>query len=186
MENHDIEEKILGSFNKDINPKLRHVLIRLYNAYNNPISIKEPKKNLIQIEESYDKITKKTKNIYKEYKNIIDINNYDNVNNDNKIKKINGFNKNKYNFSKNINEDFSIEILEYYVMLTDCINNYDNENASIKKKTIQLLTEMEILLNLPVTYPSQIENSIDDLMKIFDKGKKEGVSFVKRNNLGNR
>ena len=61
MENHDIEEKILGSFNKDINPKLRHVLIRLYNAYNNPISIKEPKKNLIQIEESYDKITKKTK-----------------------------------------------------------------------------------------------------------------------------
>ena len=71
-------------------------------------------------------------------------------------------------------------------MLSDCINNYDENNSVVREKTIQLLTKLEILLNLPVTYKSQIEKNIADLVtdltdSEMNYDKKEGVGFDRRN-----
>ena len=145
----NLEEKILKSFKRNMDSKLRHELIYLYNIYNiyKQSSYKDPKRNLIEIEESY-------KNVLKEI--------------DTK------------------NKELDDSIVQYYVMLSDCINNYDENNSVVKEKTIQLLTKLEILLNLPVTYKSQIEKNIADLVtdltdSEMNYDKKEGVGFDRRN-----
>ena len=49
----NLEERILKSFKRNMNSKLRHELIYLYNIYNiyKQSSYKDPKRILIEIEE---------------------------------------------------------------------------------------------------------------------------------------
>ena len=56
----NLEERILKSFKRNMNSKLRHELIYLYNIYNiyKQSSYKDPKRNLIEIEESYKNVLK--------------------------------------------------------------------------------------------------------------------------------
>ncbi len=167
--NNNLEEKILNSFNKDMEPSLRHKLIMLYKIYKNTdYKQKDPKKNLIQIEESYKNVLNKIDDLCVE-----------------DLKKTKKYdNKNNVNYYDNKLDD---SILHRYIMLSDCINNYDENNINVKKKIIKLLTEIEILLNLPVTYTSQIENSIEDLINNeINSDKKGGVGLVRRNNYRNK
>ena len=84
--NNNLEEKILNSFNKDMEPSLRHKLIMLYKIYKNTdYKQKDPKKNLIQIEESYKKVLNKIDDLCvedlkktKKYDNKNNVNYYDN------------------------------------------------------------------------------------------------------------
>ena len=140
--NNNLEEKILSSFSKDMDSKLRHKLIKLYNTYKQiGIGQKEPKRNLIEIEESF-------KNVLK-----------------------------KINVSNNKLDD---DIVEYYIMLSDCIKNYDENNPKVRDKTIQLLTKLEILLGLPITYSSQAKKNIDELLDDEINNKEGGPCFVRR------
>lgn len=140
--NDNLEEKILNSFSKDMNSELRHKLIKLYNTYKQiDIVQKEPKRNLIEIEESFQNI-------------II-----------------------KLNYT---NDKLDNDIIEDYIMLSDCIKNYDENDSRTINKTIQLLTKLEILLGLPITYSSQAKKSIDELFDNEIVNKKGEAYFVRR------
>lgn len=173
MSNEELAKKILSMFKENMSTEERLLLIRLYNAcVSNKNQVKEPSNNLLQIEKSANTILEKIEKLYVIHEPIyVDSEKFEN-------------NKKRY-FSVSLedlkkisktNNKFKEEILKYYIMLEDCINNYDEENTLNKKITIELLTKLEILLQLPVTYPSQISNCVDDIINEEEKG---GVSFGK-------
>lgn len=177
MSNEELVKKILSMFKEDMSYEKRLLLIKLYNAcVSNKNEVKEPSNNLLQIEKSVNIISEKIERQYA-MKDSIYVDSED----------IQTIKKNHFSISlkdlKKItksnritNDNFKEQILKNYIMLEDCINNYDEENTLNKKITIELLTKLEILLQLPVTYPSQIPNCVDSIIKEEEKG---GVSFGK-------
>ena len=77
-------------------------------------------------------------------------------------------------------DKFKIELMEDYIMLEDCIQNYSDDNKILKAKIMKLLTDMEILLGLPVKFTSKIPMCVSE---IIEKEKKQeqkgGVTHVK-------
>lgn len=177
MSNEELIKKILSMFKEDMSAEKRLLLIKLYNAcVLNKDKVNEPSSNLLQIEKAANMISDKIernyviqKPIYVDSEKIQDIKKRHFSVSLEDLKKITENNK-------KINNNFKEEILKNYIMLEDCINNYDEENTLNKKITIELLTKLEILLQLPVTYPSQISNCVDDIINEEEKG---GVSFGK-------
>ena len=147
MSNEELAKKILSMFKEDMSYEKRLLLIKLYNAcVSNKNEVKEPSNNLLQIEKSVNIISEKIERQYA-MKDPIYVDSED----------IQTIKKNHFSISlkdlKKItksnritNDNFKEQILKNYIMLEDCINNYDEENTLNKKITIELLTKLEILL----------------------------------------
>ena len=165
MSNEELSKKILSMFKENMSSERRLLLIKLYNScISNGNNEKDPSNNLLQIEKSTSKILEKIEKLYIKYEPI-----YVDSEKEEQIKKryfsisledLKKVNKN----NKTTDNKFEEEILKYYIMLEDCIRNYEEDNISNKKITIELLTKLEMLLQLPVTYPSQISNCVYSLI----------------------
>jgi len=209
MDKENIKETILKNFNKEMDSDTRHLLMRIYNYCDEYEEIKEPPKSLIYYEEAYENISNKINNLYKKitkcYNNMDDIKyntnikseyydrkNINDIENLNAIKYLNNTkidsakNKDLYNYKKidiksRQKNDYSLlsKVIENYIMLTDCLKNYDKNNNHLKKKILLLLTKTELLLNIPVTYTSELGSVVDDVLEK-QKKKDAGDKFVKR------
>lgn len=180
MNTEDLKQKILELFSENMEPEKRILLIKLYDAcVSNKINQKELHCNLFQIENAFDTIEANLERyLNKDISNVVYVD-ADNVKLNKKryfkigmelLKKIrkNNIKKNlidkaNNNFIEGKSKIFT-KTLENYLMLEDCIRNYDEENIQLKKQTIDLITETEILLKLPVTFPSRIPNCVDNLI----------------------
>ena len=209
MDRENIKDKIIKEFSKDMDFDSRHLLMRIYNACDMTEDIKEPPKSLIYIEEAYDDITNRINNLYKKMTKYIntkdDINNNPNIKREyNVSKKINDienlniikffnnrkiesfdnkelFNNHKIDIKSRKTYDYSLlsKVLENYIMLTDCLENYNKTNNHLKKKILLLLTKTELLLNIPVTYASELDNVVEDILENHKKNDR-GEKIVKR------
>lgn len=188
----EITNKILGMFSKDMAPEERKLLIMLYDTctYNKDWD-DEPIFSLLRVKSSFDNITKKmssTFNIKSSGLKYVDSDLYDknmsNLHVD--MESLNKIRENTHEFKHNSENKrdtfakFKIELMEDYIMLEDCIQNYSDDNKILKAKIMKLLTDMEILLGLPVTFTSKIPMCVSE---IIEKEKKQeqkgGVTHVK-------
>ncbi len=185
----NFETRLKEVLKKDIDSEYKHILIRLYDAYKQSYNSSEPMYNLLQMETSYKRVSKAMDNLYNKNKLNTKFNDKDFVSdkfiNDKNIKTFdNNFNtsldskdySNINNYKSNIeyynNTEFLSYLFEHYIMLSDCMSNYDEKENEIRKRTALLLTEMEALLKLSITYPSQIKPCIDDVTKRINLVKK--------------
>lgn len=188
----EITNKILGMFSKDMAPEERKLLIMLYDTctYNKDWD-DEPTFSLLRVKTSFDNITKKMSsiiNIKSSRLKYVDSDLYDkdmsNLHVD--MESLNKIRENTHEFKHNSEnkrdtfDKFKIELMEDYIMLEDCIQNYSDDNKILKAKIMKLLTDMEILLGLPVTFTSKIPMCVSE---IIEKEKKQeqkgGVTHVK-------
>ena len=188
----EITNKILGMFSKDMAPEERKLLIMLYDTctYNKDWD-DEPTFSLLRVKTSFDNITKKMSrifNIKSSRLKYVDSDLYDkdmsNLHVD--MESLNKIRENTHEFKHNSEnkrdtfDKFKIELMEDYIMLEDCIQNYSDDNKILKAKIMKLLTNMEILLGLPVTFTSKIPMCVSE---IIEKEKKQeqkgGVTHVK-------
>lgn len=188
----EITNKILGMFSKDMAPEERKLLIMLYDTctYNKDWD-DEPIFSLLRVKSSFDNITKKmssTFNLKSSGLKYVDSDLYDknmsNLHVD--MESLNKIRENTHEFKHNSENKrdtfakFKIELMEDYIMLEDCIQNYSDDNKILKAKIMKLLTDMEILLGLPVTFTSKIPMCVSE---IIEKEKKQeqkgGVTHVK-------
>lgn len=188
----EITNKILGMFSKDMAPEERKLLIMLYDTctYNKDWD-DEPTFSLLRVKTSFDNITKKmssTFNLKSSGLKYVDSDLYDknmsNLHVD--MESLNKIRENTHEFKHNSEnkrdtfDKFKIELMEDYIMLEDCIQNYSDDNKILKAKIMKLLTDMEILLGLPVTFTSKIPMCVSE---IIEKEKKQeqkgGVTHVK-------
>ena len=188
----EITNKILGMFSKDMAPEERKLLIMLYDtcAYNKNWD-DEPTFSLLRVKTSFDNITKKMSSIFNIKSSrlkYVDSDLYDkdmsNLHVD--MESLNKIRENTHEFKHNSEnkrdtfDKFKIELMEDYIMLEDCIQNHSDDNKILKAKIMKLLTDMEILLGLPVTFTSKIPMCVSE---IIEKEKKQeqkgGVTHVK-------
>lgn len=188
----EITNKILGMFSKDMAPEERKLLIMLYDTctYNKDWD-DEPTFSLLRVKTSFDNITKKMSSIFNIKSSrlkYVDSDLYDkdmsNLHVD--MESLNKIRENTHEFKHNSEnkidtfDKFKIELMEDYIMLEDCIQNYSDDNKILKAKIMKLLTDMEILLGLPVTFTSKIPMCVSE---IIEKEKKQeqkgGVTHVK-------
>ena len=188
----EITNKILGMFSKDMAPEERKLLIMLYDTctYNKDWD-DEPTFSLLRVKTSFDNITKKMSSIFNIKSSrlkYVDSDLYDkdmsNLHVD--MESLNKIRENTHEFKHNSEnkrdtfDKFKIELMEDYIMLEDCIQNYSDDNKILKAKIMKLLTDMEILLGLPVTVTSKIPMCVSE---IIEKEKKQeqkgGVTHVK-------
>lgn len=188
----EITNKILGMFSKDMAPEERKLLIMLYDTctYNKDWD-DEPTFSLLRVKTSFDNITKKMSSIFSIKSSrlkYVDSDLYDkdmsNLHVD--MESLNKIRENTHEFKHNSEnkrdtfDKFKIELMEDYIMLEDCIQNYSDDNKILKAKIMKLLTDMEILLGLPVTFTSKIPMCVSE---IIEKEKKQeqkgGVTHVK-------
>ncbi len=188
----EITNKILGMFSKDMAPEERKLLIMLYDTctYNKDWDV-EPTFSLLRVKTSFDNITKKMSSIFNIKSSrlkYVDSDLYDkdmsNLHVD--MESLNKIRENTHEFKHNSEnkrdtfDKFKIELMEDYIMLEDCIQNYSDDNKILKAKIMKLLTDMEILLGLPVTFTSKIPMCVSE---IIEKEKKQeqkgGVTHVK-------
>lgn len=188
----EITNKILGMFSKDMAPEERKLLIMLYDTctYNKDWD-DEPTFSLLRVKTSFDNITKKMSSIFNIKSSrlkYVDSDLYDkdmsNLHVD--MESLNKIRENAHEFKHNSEnkrdtfDKFKIELMEDYIMLEDCIQNYSDDNKILKAKIVKLLTDMEILLGLPVTFTSKIPMCVSE---IIEKEKKQeqkgGVTHVK-------
>lgn len=188
----EITNKILGMFSKDMAPEERKLLIMLYDTctYNKDWD-DEPTFSLLRVKTSFDNITKKKSSIFNIKSSrlkYVDSDLYDkdmsNLHVD--MESLNKIRENAHEFKHNSEnkrdtfDKFKIELMEDYIMLEDCIQNYSDDNKILKAKIVKLLTDMEILLGLPVTFTSKIPMCVSE---IIEKEKKQeqkgGVTHVK-------
>lgn len=188
----EITNKILGMFSKDMAPEERKLLIMLYDTctYNKDWD-DEPIFSLLRVKSSFDNITKKMTSIFNIKSSglkYVDSDLYDkdmsNLHVD--MESLNKIRENTHEFKHNSEnkrdtfDKFKIELMEDYIMLEDCIQNYSDDNKILKAKIMKLLTDMEILLGLPVTFTSKIPMCVSE---IIEKEKKQeqkgGVTHVK-------
>lgn len=188
----EITNKILGMFSKDMAPEERKLLIMLYDTctYNKDWD-DEPTFSLLRVKTSFDNITKKMSSIFNIKSSrlkYVDFDLYDkdmsNLHVD--MESLNKIRENTHEFKHNSEnkrdtfDKFKIELMEDYIMLEDCIQNYSDDNKILKAKIMKLLTDMEILLGLPVTFTSKIPMCVSE---IIEKEKKQeqkgGVTHVK-------
>lgn len=180
MNKEELVNKIMDNFYKGMPDDERHLLIRMLNAVKNSKDVsKEPSKDLFEIQKTWDKVSSKLYNnsiknsdvIFKSNikgPNDFKFKNYT-YNNDNlNVVTLDEFIKNDINYFNNDSKISSknmykleTRLLEDYIMADDCLKNYENDKA--KKKILILLTEMEILLKMQITFPSQLPSCIDSL-----------------------
>lgn len=180
MNKEELVNKIMDNFYKGMPDDERHLLIRMLNAVKNSKDVsKEPSKDLFEIQKTLDKVSSKLYNNNIKNLNVIFKNNIKGPNdfkfkdytysNDNlNVVTLDEFIKNDINYFNNDSKISSknmykleTRLLEDYIMADDCLKNYENDKA--KKKILILLTEMEILLKMQITFPSQLPSCIDSL-----------------------
>ena len=175
MTNEEITGKILGMFSEDMDPESRRLLIKMYEVCSNKDWNDEPICSLLNVKSSFDIISERMSNLKSCNLMYADDDLYMNMENLNKIR------KNSYEFEcgtgrkKSILNKFQIELIEDYIMLQDCIRNYDDNNKVLKTRIMDLITEMEILLGVPITFPSKIPESVNKIIEESFK-KRGGVS----------
>lgn len=191
MTNEEKAKQILKLFDESMDSDDRHLLIKLYEVCILNKSIKdEPDVNLLQFETSFNIIESKIinkvfqqqhnftyvdDNDYKKQKHIkVNTKDIEKIKNNIILSLLYSSEKESSILNNTLDEP---KILQYYIMLDDCIKNYDDDNIVLKKQAIKLLTEIEILLKLPITFPSQIINCVDDLIEENIKDKKGGVTL---------
>lgn len=125
--------------------------------------------------------------MYDEYKKIGTINNdfFDDEFKSNPLKIYNAYNniniqfqkykKNSY-FSKGVTK----EIEKQLIMLSSCIQSFQTNNKTLVQTTIDLVTNLECILNLPVTFPSKIESC---LFRQLDLEQTERKKEIKRSRI---
>jgi len=184
MTNEEITGKILGMFSEDMDPESRRLLIKMYEVCSNKDWNDEPICSLLNVKSSFDIISERMSNLKSCNLMYADDDLYMNMENLNKIR------KNSYEFEcgtgrkKSILNKFQIELIEDYIMLQDCIRNYDDNNKVLKTRIMDLITEMEILLGVPITFPSKIPECVNKIIEESFK-KRGGVSrgrWIKKNN----
>lgn len=182
----EITNKILGMFSKDMAPEERKLLIMLYDTctYNKDWD-DEPIFSLLRVKSSFDNITKKmssTFNLKSSGLKYVDSDLYDknmsNLHVD--MESLNKIRENTHEFKHNSENKrdtfakFKIELMEDYIMLEDCIQNYSDDNKILKAKIMKLLTDMEILLGLPVTFTSKIPMCVSEIIEKEKKQEQKG------------
>ena len=177
MNKEELVNKIMDNFYEGMPEYKRHLLIRVLNAVKNIKDIsKEPSKDLFEIQKTWDKVSSKLYNnsirnsdvIFKSNANDFKFEDYasnhgklDETTSDEFRKNDISYLKTKVEISdKNIYK-LETRLLEDYIMADDCLKNYESDKA--KKKILILLTEMEILLKMQITFPSQLPSCIDSL-----------------------
>lgn len=180
MNKEELVNKIMDNFYEGMPDDERHLLIRMLNAVKNSKDVsKEPSKDLFEIQKTWDKVSSKLynnsiKNSDVIFKSNIKVPNdfkfedyafnhgkLDETTPDEFRKNDIGYLKAKTEISdKNIYK-LETRLLEDYIMADDCLKNYESDKA--KKKILILLTEMEILLKMQITFPSQLPSCIDSL-----------------------
>lgn len=177
MNKEELVNKIMDNFYEGMPEDERHLLIRVLNAVKNIKDIsKEPSKDLFEIQKTWDKVSSKLYNnsirnsdvIFKSNANDFKFEDY--ASNHGKLDETTSdeFRKNDISYlktnveisDKNIYK-LETRLLEDYIMADDCLKNYESDKA--KKKILILLTEMEILLKMQITFPSQLPSCIDSL-----------------------
>lgn len=165
MTNEEITGKILGMFSEDMDPESRRLLIKMYEVCSNKDWNDEPICSLLNVKSSFDIISERMSNLKSCNLMYADDDLYMNMENLNKIR------KNSYEFEcgtgrkKSILNKFQIELIEDYIMLQDCIRNYDDNNKVLKTRIMDLITEMEILLGVPITFPSKIPECVNKIIE---------------------
>lgn len=177
MNKEELVNKIMDNFYEGMPEDKRHLLIRVLNAVKNIKDMsKEPSKDLFEIQKTWDKVSSKLYNnsirnsdvIFKSNANDFKFEDYasnhgklDETTSDEFRKNDISYLKTKVEISdKNIYK-LETRLLEDYIMADDCLKNYESDKA--KKKILILLTEMEILLKMQITFPSQLPSCIDSL-----------------------
>lgn len=177
MNKEELVNKIMDNFHEGMPEDERHLLIRVLNAVKNSKDVsKEPSKDLFEIQKTWDKVSSKLYNnsirnsdvIFKSNTNDFKFEDYasnhgklDETTSDEFRKNDISYLKTKVEISdKNIYK-LETRLLEDYIMADDCLKNYESDKA--KKKILILLTEMEILLKMQITFPSQLPSCIDSL-----------------------
>lgn len=191
--------------NGNISPVKRTILINLYNAqkkYKNtttPIIL-----SYTRLELAYNSIKEKViaakhfefkdQDLYFENLKTIDteINNYkekerksDNVTQFDVLGNTKEINFDKY-YDNGKSDKLVVEMkyqklcYEYFIMLDDCMKNYAIQNKALIKKIVHLITIMEILLKLPVSFPQEIGGCVDELVNLENNNEKGCDSVVKR------
>lgn len=177
MNKEELVNKIMDNFYEGMPEYKRHLLIRVLNAVKNIKDMsKEPSKDLFEIQKTWDKVSSKLYNnsirnsdvIFKSNANDFKFEDYasnhgklDETTSDEFRKNDISYLKTKVEISdKNIYK-LETRLLEDYIMADDCLKNYESDKA--KKKILILLTEMEILLKMQITFPSQLPSCIDSL-----------------------
>ena len=177
MNKEELFNKIMDNFYEGMPEYKRHLLIRVLNAVKNIKDMsKEPSKDLFEIQKTWDKVSSKLYNnsirnsdvIFKSNANDFKFEDYasnhgklDETTSDEFRKNDISYLKTKVEISdKNIYK-LETRLLEDYIMADDCLKNYESDKA--KKKILILLTEMEILLKMQITFPSQLPSCIDSL-----------------------
>lgn len=69
--------------------------------------------------------------------------------------------KESYFTNKKIVDKIQTDVL----LLNDCFTNFDIHNQSKFQKTIDLITTLECLLKLPITFPFNIKHCIENQLK---------------------
>lgn len=177
MNKEELVNKIMDNFYDGMPEEDRHLLIRILNAVKNSKDVsEEPSKDLFEIQKTWNKVSDKLYNnsiknsdvIFKS--NINDFKSEDYVYNHGKLDSatLDEFRKNYISYLKDKDEilnkniyKFETRLFEDYMMVDDCLKNYENDKA--KKKVLVLLTEMEILLKMQITFPSQLPLCVDSL-----------------------
>lgn len=177
MNKEDLINRIMNNFYEGMPEDERHLLIRILNAVKNSKDVsKEPPKDLFEIKKTWDKVSNKLYNnsirnsgvIFKSNTN--DFKSEDYAYNHDKLDSstLDEFRKNDISYLKSKSEisdkniyKLETRLLEDYMMADDCLKNYESDKA--KKKILILLTEMEILLKMQVTFPSQLPSCVDSL-----------------------
>ena len=177
MNKEELVNKIMDNFYEGMPEDKRHLLIRVLNAVKNIKDMsKEPSKDLFEIQKTWDKVSSKLYNnsirnsdvIFKSNANDFKFEDYasnhgklDETTSDEFRKNDISYLKTKVEISdKNIYK-LETRLLEDYIMADDCLKNYESDKA--KKKILILLTEMEILLKMQITFPSQLPSCVDSL-----------------------
>ncbi len=114
--------------------------------------------------------------MYDEYKKLESIrdNSFDDNIQINPLKIYNSYNNiniqfQKYKRTNYFSNEVNKEIEKQIIMLSSCIQKFQTHNKITVQNTIDLITKLECILNLPVTFPSAIENYLFKQLNLEEK-----------------
>lgn len=123
--------------------------------------------------------------MYDEYKKLESIhdNSFDDNIQINPLKIYNSYNNiniqfQKYKRTNYFSNEVNKEIEKQIIMLSSCIQKFQTHNKITVQNTINLIIKLECILNLPVTFPSAIENCLFKQLNL--EGKKNKEKEIKR------
>lgn len=79
----------------------------------------------------------------------------------------------KYKKTNYFNNEVNQKIEKQIIMLSSCIQKFQTHNKAIVQNTINLMTKLECILNLPVTFPSAIERCLFEQLNLVQEESKE-------------